>query len=62
MKYDKNDSSEMHIIMNSSKDKDDLQDLQEKNKVLEIQKLMAFIRMKVESKFNSLTKAFLHFD
>jgi hypothetical protein len=48
--------------MNSSKDKDDLQDLQEKNKVLEIQKLMAFIRMKVESKFNSLTKAFLHFD
>jgi hypothetical protein len=38
----------MHMIMNSTKDKEDLKDLQEKNKVLETQKLTAFIRMKVE--------------
>ena len=38
----------MHMIMNSTKDKEDLQDLQQKNKFLETQKLTAFIRMKVE--------------
>lgn len=38
----------MHMIMNSAKDKDDLEDLQDKNKSLELQKLMVFIRMKVE--------------
>jgi len=34
--------------MNSAKDKDDLEDSQEKNKFLELQKLMVFIRMKFE--------------
>jgi|LauGreDrversion4_2_1035121.scaffolds.fasta_scaffold416991_1 hypothetical protein len=38
----------MHVIMNSAKNKDDIEDLQEKNKSLEVQKLMVFIRMKVE--------------
>jgi len=38
----------MRMIMNPAKDKDDLEDLQEKNKSLELQKLMVFIRMKVE--------------
>lgn len=52
----------MHTIFNSTKNKVDLEDLQEKNKVLEIQKLIAFIKMKIELRFNSLTKAFLHFD
>lgn len=68
LKRDKNKSENVYFILNSNKrggfqtKEQLLQDLKEQNDRMHLSKLMTLIAIKIEEKYNSMSKAYLYFD